>query len=233
MPITVEVIDSTADEKILDKVFKYFEHIDEKFSTYKDISEISKINRGEIKIDDASDEMKEVFALCDQTKKETNGYFDIQTPKKKYDLSGLVKGWAIFNAAKILVSGGLKNFYVEAGGDVEARGLAWRVGIKNPFKQDEIVKVLLIKDQGVATSGTYIRSQHIYNPHQKGQNIDEIVSLTVIGPNVYEADRFATAAFAMGVDGINFIEKLDGFEGYVIDKDGIGTETSGLKKYYA
>jgi len=35
---------------------------------------------------------------------------------------------------------------------------------------------------------------------------DEIVRDTVIGPNIYEADRFATAAFAMG-ERHEFIEK--------------------------
>ncbi len=55
-----------------------------------------------------------------------------------------------------------------------------------------------------------------------------MVSLTVIGPNVYEADRFATAAFAMGKNGIAFIEQLQGFEGYQIDGAGIATMTSGF-----
>jgi len=44
----------------------------------------------------------------------------------------------------------------------------------------------------------------------------EIASISVIGPNVYEADRFATAAFAMGEKGIEFIEKQKKLEGYMI-----------------
>ena len=83
----------------------------------------------------------------------------------------------------------------------------------------------------MATSGTYIRGQHIYNPHNRVQTFDDIVSLTVIGPNIYEADRFATAAFAMGKSGIDFIESLPGFEGYIIDSNGIATMTSGFENY--
>ena len=50
---------------------------------------------------------------------------------------------------------------------------------------------------------------HVYiNTSFEDSPINEIVSLTVIGSNVYEADRFATAAFAIGKDGINFIEQL-------------------------
>jgi thiamine biosynthesis lipoprotein len=59
------------------------------------------------------------------------------------------------------------------------------------------------------------------------------VSITVIGPDVLEADRFATAAFAMGKGGIAFIENLPGFEGYAIDAQGIATMTSGFGAYTA
>ena len=52
-----------------------------------------------------------------------------------------------------------------------------------------------------------------------------------MGPNVLEADRFATAAFAMGREGIHFIESLKGFEGYAIDAKGIATMTSGFEVY--
>ncbi len=61
--------------------------------------------------------------------------------------------------------------------------------------------------------------------------VEGVVSLTVVGPNIYEADRFATAAFAMGEAGIMFIEKLPGFEGYMVNDNGIATFTSGFEKY--
>jgi thiamine biosynthesis lipoprotein len=105
------------------------------------------------------------------------------------------------------------------------------VGIRNPFKIDEIVKVLSVTDCGVATSGTYIRGQHIYNPVSGVSEITDILSMTVIGADIYYADCYATAAFAMGQEGIGFIEALDGFEGYMIDKNGIATYTTGFERY--
>ncbi|MGH7193526.1 MAG: FAD:protein FMN transferase, partial [Candidatus Saccharimonadales bacterium] len=81
------------------------------------------------------------------------------------------------------------------------------------------------------TSGTAIRGQHIYDPHRPDKPIEEIVSLTVIGPDIYEADRFATAAFAMGKAGIGFIGSLDGFEGYMIDAAKQATFTDGFEGY--
>jgi thiamine biosynthesis lipoprotein len=233
MPIIINIAHKSLKNSPFEKVFEYFNEVDNRFSTYKKDSEISQINNGKLKVEDSSLVMKKVFKLSEKTKKETNGFFDIQNGGK-YDPSGLVKGWAIYEASKILKKMGYKNFYISAGGDIQVSGKnelgqPWTVGIKNPFDQSKIVKALKIKNQGVATSGNYIRGAHIYNP--KGQLNDDVVSLTVIGPNIYEADRFATAAFAMGRQGIEFIENLPGFEGYLIDKSGIGTMTTGWEGF--
>jgi len=235
MPVILEVIDSWVTGKTFDEVFAYFEYVDRKFSTYKDESEISLINRQEITVEQSSEDMQAIFMLAEQTRQETDGYFDIGR-NGKYDPSGIVKGWAIYNAAEILRQAGFKNYYVDAGGDIQVsgkndEGQDWRVGIQSPFNPKEIVKVVSLQDCGMATSGTYVRGQHIYDPKDSEQPITEIVSLTVIGPDIYEADRFATAAFAMGSAGIYFIENLKGFEGYMIDPKGLATYTSGFERY--
>lgn len=238
MPITVEIRDDKMSEGLIGEVYEYFKYVEEKFSTYKKNSEISRFNRSEVDETQLSDDMKEVLKLSEETKRQTGGYFNIVTRDGTYDTSGLVKGWAIFKAALLLKQRGCAEFYVEAGGDIQASspnftGQKWRVGIRNPFNINENVKILEISNEGVATSGNYIRGQHIYNPHDYEKPILEVTSITVIGPNVYEADRFATAAFAMGSEGINFIENLNGFEAYQIDNKGIATMTSGFNKYKA
>jgi FAD:protein FMN transferase len=234
MPITVEVLADNATRYIA-SVFDYFKSVDERYSTYKDSSEISQINNGLPK-NEWSQEMKTVLKLCEQTRQATDGYFDITTNNGKLDPSGLVKGWAINNAAQLLQASDVQNFYIEAGGDVQVRGSnavnePWSVGIRNPFKLDEVIKVVQLTTQGIATSGTYIRGQHIYNPRQRRQVLNSVKSLTVIGPNVYEADRYATAAFAMGAQGIGFIESTSGLEGYMVDANKIATYTSGFERY--
>ncbi len=235
MPITVEVVDTSATQPLLDSAFHYLEDVDATFSTYKDDSEISRINRGALTPELASDDMKAIFALAEQTRLETDGYFNIYHAGT-YDPSGVVKGWAVFNAADLLRQQGAQNYYIDAGGDIQmsgmnAQGERWRVGIRNPFKPDEIVKVLSLTDCGVATSGTYIRGNHIYNPRNEDDPLTEIVSITLIGPDVCEADRYATAAFAMGRHGIFFVESLYGFEGYMIDRDGRATFTTGFERF--
>ncbi len=234
MPVVVEIIDKEAIQESLDEVFDYFTAIDNQFSTYKPNSEISRFNEGKIKKEELSHEMKEIFRLAEETKKETEGYFDIFFDGV-CDPSGIVKGFAIHNAGNILRRRGYKNFYVEIGGDIEVEGRnslgeKWSIGIRNPFKREEIVKVVHLSGLGIATSGTAVRGLHIYNPKEKRQAF-EIKSITVIGPDIYEADRFATAAFAMGKEGIKFIEELPGFEGYMIDCEGVATFTSGFAKY--
>ncbi len=249
MPVTVEIVDAQADvndgrgaEDAIRAVFDYFNYIDEKFSTYKDASEIVAINRGELPPEQWSEDMKTVFILAEKTKMLTDGYFDIKMPDGKYDPSGIVKGWAVWNASDIITKAGFKHFYVDAGGDIQTSGMnaegeKWVVHIKNPWNNDETMKVVCLSGEGIATSGTHIRGDHIYNP-RTGAKASEIASLTVIGPNVYEADRFATGAFAMGNNAISYIENLRDMasfplEGYAIDNKKIVTMTNGFAKYVA
>lgn len=235
MPVTLEIVD-TAEPAPYERAFDLLREIDERFSTYKDTSEITKVNRGELSENEYSASLREVLARAEETKQRSGGYFDIRTPRGLLDPSGIVKGWAIQLAADDIHAQGLNDFYLEIAGDIQtsgrnAEGKEWSIGIRNPFTPDEIVKIVYPHGKGIATSGTYVRGAHIYNPIQPDTPIEDLVSLTVIGPNVYEADRFATAAFAMGDKGLAFIDQLDGFEAYGIDHTRTAHMTHGFEKY--
>ena len=235
MPITVEIVDSKVTEKDFQAIYNIFDEADRIFSTFRDDSEISRINSGKTKLSEASPQMKEVLKLAEETNKETSGYFDIKRPGG-LDPLGIVKGWMINEAAKELRRRGFKNFFIEVAGDIQAvgfnaEGKVWQVGICNPFKRDEIVKIIALFNAGIATSGTYERGKHIYNPKDDFKETSEIASISIIGPNIYEADRFATAAFAMGSSGIRFVKDKAKLEGYMIDNNGVATLTSGWKNY--
>lgn len=255
MPVTIEIADdgATADEVAretdpghlerhlesqMERLFAYFEYVEKVFSPYRPASETSRINNGLLRVEDASDEMKTILRLAEKTRVESGGYFDVNR-NGVFNPVGIVKGWAVYQASEMLRQAGIWDFCIEAGGDAQLSGLnstgqMWRVAIRNPFAPREIVKFLRLSDMGIATSGTYIRGHHIYDPFAAtGETIDEVISLTVLGPNVYEADRFATAAFAMGPKGIDFIERESGLEGYMIGKNGIATMTSGFGDYVA
>ena len=64
MIITVEIADNSAAKTDIDKVFSYFENVENKFSVFKTTSEITLINNGKIKENQWSKDMKLVFALA-------------------------------------------------------------------------------------------------------------------------------------------------------------------------
>jgi FAD:protein FMN transferase len=236
MPICVAISDAAAAAPDLDVAFDCFLQADARFSPFRPDSELSRLNRGALLPQDCSVQMREILELAEQTRIDSNGYFDVRRPDGALDPCGIVKGWAIHEAARSLTQRGMSDFFIDAGGDIQshgrnAEGGDWRVGIRNPFQVEEIVKVLIPRGAGVATSGNYLRGAHIYNPHAPDAAAGGIVSLTVIGPDILEADRFATAAFAMGEAGIEFIERVQDLEGYQIDAQGMARMTSSLGRY--
>jgi thiamine biosynthesis lipoprotein len=235
MPITVD-IPGPEHEEMIEIVFAGFAEVDARFSPYRENSEVSAINAGRLTAEAAGPQMAEVLAIARRMRQVSGGYFDILRPDGRLDPSGVVKGWAILQAARRIAAAGIADFYVDAGGDIQSDGVdeageAWVIGIRNPFSEEEIVKAVVPKGRGVATSGSYVRGDHIYDPHDPGRTISGIVSLTVIGPDVLEADLFATAAFAMGRRGIHFIEAMPQLEGYAIHPDGTALQTSGFREF--
>lgn len=233
MSVAVEVLDSGVKSSDLNSVLDYFHDVDQTFSTYKKTSEVSKINKKLLRVEDAGPEVKKVLKLCEATKRDTHGYFDIAV-EGFIDPSGLVKGYAIYEGSKMLMKKGYKDFYIEIGGDIDIRGvkngMKWKVGIRNPLKTFENAKVLYLSDRGIATSGNYERGMHIYNPIKK-KLANDLASVTVVAQNVYEADRFATAVFAMGEKGIDFLNEREGIEGFLITRDGKELVSEGLSQY--
>jgi len=244
MPITVVVPEDAGSEaedrarvvSAVGDVFAYLESVDRQFSPFKEESEVSAVRRGEVRRENASDEMRRVLKLCEETKSMTNGYFDAWAGGI-FDPSGLVKGYSLHRAARMLSTAGFTCYAVDGAGDIEMKGLLeggkpWSVGIRNPFSPDTIVKVVELTDCGIATSGNYIRGAHIYDP-TSGERAHDIASITVIAANVFEADRLATAAFAMGRQGIEFLASLSGIEAYMVDHDSEATYTPGLERFLA
>lgn len=235
MPVSVDLRGGSPAD--FDRAFGVFESADERFSPFKPESELSRINRGELSPLEYSEDLREVLQLSKETNEQSNGYFDIKTPDGSLDPSGLVKGWAIQRAADLLADGGFEHFLIDAGGDMQtagrnATGEKWRIGIRDPHEEGRALAArVALSGEGIATSGTYLRGEHIYDPKTARAVETPYASVTVIGPNVFEADRFATAAFAMGENALAFIERLPGFEAYAVGKDGAVSMTSGFARY--
>jgi len=233
MPITIMVNDDDVNPSQLDEVFDFFHYVDDTYSPFKETSVVSAINNGDMLPADYSRELRDILALAEATTEETGGYFALWH-KGTFDPSGIVKGWAIQEAAAML-SQLASNYYVEAGGDIQVNGDGpsgdgWEIGVRNPFDRIENVAIVTLHNAAIATSGTAIRGQHIYNPFDSTP-LTEIVSMSVVAPRIVDADRMATAAFAMGRKGIHFLEGRDTYEGFMIDATKQTTQTTGWKTF--
>jgi FAD:protein FMN transferase len=232
MPVTVQVGDDAAESRALDALFEDFALLDRTFSPFLVDSEVSRINRGDLRLEDAGQLVNQAIHLCHLYEQATRGFFSAWIAGR-FDPSGLVKGWAIDRACSILEGYGYGNYFVDAGGDVQTRGRnaeggPWRVGIRHPVERDKVTEVVLASGLAVATSGTYEKGGHIVDPHN-GEPAGAWLSFTVVGPDILEADVYATACFAMGVTGLEFMSQVARYEAYAIDHTLRGSHTAGFK----
>ena len=166
------------------------------------------------------------------------------------DLGGIAKGYAVDEALKILSGLGIDNALVNAGGDIgtigtKPDGTGWLIELDNPFDDDEedpaTIEPLpgfLIEEMAVATSGNYYRYydpeksvHHITDP-LTGYSADGCTSVTIIASSCTEADVLATSVFVKGpIEGLKFIEEIDGVEALIIDNNRKSTASTGLSKY--
>jgi thiamine biosynthesis lipoprotein len=239
MPVTVQVVDEQAADGAADgtdgavqEVFDDFALLDRTFSPFLANSEVSRINRGELRPEDAGQLVTQAISLCRLYEQATDGYFSAWIAGR-FDPSGLVKGWAIDRACSILDRHGYRDYFVDAGGDVQTRGRnpeggPWRVGIRHPVERDKVACVVLASGLAVATSGTYEKGEHILDPHD-GKPAGEWLSFTVVGPDILQADVYATACLAMGVAGLEFMTRVARYEAFAIDHRLRVTYTAGFK----
>ncbi len=242
--IGFDVRDASVDPAALEEAFEYLRGVDRQFSPYKADSEVSRLLRAEIAEADCSRALRDVLGLCEQARKISEGYFDIRAhrPDGRPDPTGLVKGWSLEGAGRILEAAGARNYCINGGGDIVTRGepeagKPWRVGIRHPLIADKLATVLAIRDGAVATSGAYERGEHIRDPFT-GRTPKGVLSISIVGPDLTFVDAYATAAFAMGPTGLAWIAGLPDMEGCAITADPDGSNgrlawTPGFDKYLA
>lgn len=235
MPFTLEVGGQAADVAF-DAVFMELRMLDALFSPFMGESAVCRIDAGALAEGDAGPLVGEVLALCRFFESETHGWFSAWA-SGRLDPSGLVKGWAIDRASRILEQSGFRDHVVDGAGDVRLAGLhasgrPWRVGVRHPARRDVFVGIVAGSDIAIATSGTYEKGAHVIDPHT-GSSATELLSVTVVGPDIVEADAYATAALAMGRRGLEFVEQARGYEALAIDDRMRTRSTAGFARYLA
>ncbi|TAL07287.1 MAG: FAD:protein FMN transferase, partial [Chloroflexota bacterium] len=236
--VSVAVRPPLVPDDVLDRFFDRLRAVDERFSPYREDSEVSRLARGDIAETDVSPDLRHVLAACDHLALMTDGAFDARRhrPDGRPDPSGYVKGWAIEEAAWILDSEGARNYWVNAGGDIVARGSAglgrpWRVGIRHPDRADRVAAVLAVSDRAIATSGSYERGDHIRDPRDRGIAPAGLRSVTVVGPALAFTDAYATTLFVMGLDGLRWLASRPEYAALAITKDDRVVWTSNMERY--
>ena len=165
----------------------------------------------------------------------------------RLDLGGIAKGYAIDLAVRAIQDEGALGGLVDVGGDIRCFGVAagnkenWHLGLQDPEVEGELLRVLILNDMAVATSGDYRRFvlidnekySHIINP-ATNFSAKNFSSVTIIAPTAVQADALATAVSVMaGEGGLRLIESLDNVEAILIGPD-VGDEfilTKGAGQY--
>ncbi|MBQ1051971.1 FAD:protein FMN transferase [Micromonospora sp. C51] len=228
-PVSLDIADDRSTTELTalaDEVFAWLREVDARFSTYRTDSEVCRFDRGELLLSEASADLRRVLERCADLWGATDGFFDAYATGR-LDPSGYVKGWAVQVASDRLRAAGVDNHCLNAGGDVRVRGrsstgLPWRIGVRHPWNPSSVCLALTGTDlavaTSVATSGVYERGPHVRDP-RRGAPARGLRSVTVVGHDLGLADAYATAAVAMGVAGIGWLDRLPAHQHVVVTDD--------------
>ncbi|MDR6972366.1 FAD:protein FMN transferase [Leifsonia shinshuensis] len=206
IPMSIDIRDDRDAAPAAERAFAVLRAADRRFSPYLPSSELSRANAGEPVA--LSDDFREVVAIGEAAARASGGAFRIRRPDGSWDLDGVVKGWAAARAARELAADGLRDYSLNAGGDVVVAGspgdgALWNVGIRSPHDPAAMLAVLALTDGAVATSGAYERGSHIVDGRDDSP-AGGLLSATVIADDLTTADVLATAVFALGADGLHW-----------------------------
>jgi len=190
-------------------------------------------------------EIEETLPLVDYTLLEIDSSRStIYLPREgmSLELGGIAKGYIVDQALQVLIRAGIEHAFINAGGDIgligaKPDGSPWRIGVRHPRKENEIIAVLPAIGGAVVTSGDYQRTfeedsisyHHILKP-ETGMPSRELVSVTILAPTATEADALSTAVFVLGpARGMALIESMPLVEGVLITPDLKLLVSSGLE----
>ncbi len=161
-----------------------------------------------------------------------------ENPNTMLDMSAIAKGYTCDLIGELLAGKGCKNFMVEIGGEVVAKGVnakgaIWSIGITEPkddplFGNNQLNTIVRLPGKALATSGNYrnfyikegVKYAHTIDPKTGYPVQHSLLSATVMANDCATADAFATAFMVMGLEkGIQYDEKNPDLDVYFIYTD--------------
>lgn len=175
-------------------------------------------------------------------------------PNFKLDFNAIAQGLAVDVVGEYLDALGIKNYYIEIGGEILVKGknkegINWRIGIDSPNQKEGqrvIENVVHVSNKAIATSGNYrkfyekdgVKYAHTIDPRLGKPVQHSLLSATVVSNSCAQSDGYATAFMVMGVEkAMAFVKENPqlGLEIYLIYDAGNGklehTMSPGFKKY--
>jgi thiamine biosynthesis lipoprotein len=233
-------------QNVIAQACEILHEADRTFSLYKPESPLSQLARGETRVADCPPVVGEIWDACDEWEKRTDGWFSAMTPQNTFDPSGVVKTWAAKRAAEYILQAGIKDFTMNAGGDVWLSDdlsvdQDWRIGISKPVSiaspDAGVLTVIDLKNtnfRAMATSGSAERGEHIWNPKAAGKEAPtDLVQVSVVAEDLVTADVWATAAFAAGQRGVALLNAAPGIEALFILANGDLAATHNFAQLFA
>jgi thiamine biosynthesis lipoprotein len=164
----------------------------------------------------------------------SNGKIVKTNPAVSLDFNAIAQGYSVDVVAEYFNDLGIKNYLIEIGGEVRARGTKngnlWRIGIDRPEDNNiipgqSLQAIIRISDKSLATSGNYrkfyvedgIKYSHTIDPKTGYPAKNRLLSATILADKCGTADGIATACMVMGHEkAIEFISSHPEFTAYFV-----------------
>lgn len=168
----------------------------------------------------------------------------ITKPGVKLDLGGIAKGYAAEEVKKVVEKYDIEHAFVNLGGNVlvigdKVDGSPWKIGIQDPREgRGNVMAIVDAVDLTIVTSGNYERYfeedgklyHHIIDPKTGYPAENNLLSVSIISENSFDADALSTAVYVMGLKkGMNFIKNMEDIDVMFITEDLDVYLSSGLK----
>jgi thiamine biosynthesis lipoprotein len=164
-----------------------------------------------------------------------------QNPNSRLDVNAIAQGYSVDVICAYFESQDIKDYLVEIGGELRARGYNprgeyWRVGIDRPIEGNNtpgsnLQALLKLKNRALATSGNYrkfyeeggIKYGHHIDPATGYPARQNILSATVMSKEDITSDGWGTAFMVMGLEkSKKVLEKHPELEVYFVYSDSVG-----------
>ena len=163
----------------------------------------------------------------------------------KIHLGGIGKGYAVDHALTILRRAGLRDFIIQAGGDLyvggRKNGEPWRLGINDPRgPEGKSFATVDLTDSTFSTSGDYarfffkdgVRYHHILDV-RTGQPARLCRSVTIVSGSPVIADAIAKGVFILGPEkGMALVERIPKLDAVIVTAKNDVLVSKGLKERF-